>query len=138
MKNCYNLFVDLNENKNISNKVFDELTLNFHKQSLETKKPIDNDLLYKEGRELTFQKLQEYYKTNTSKYKGITDKDDVQIVLSSIEKDIRPSTMFYCNIEGFSSYCKEYKEYQEWVEKRNPERYKDNLNNNSAFDVKNM
>ena len=36
-------------------------------------------------------------------------------------------------------HCKDYKEYWEWVEKRNPERYKENTkSNNTNFDLKNM
>jgi hypothetical protein len=42
----------------------------------------------------------------------------------------------YYNLEGFETYLKDYKEYREWVEKRNPERYKNNTG--QKYDVKNL
>ena len=32
--------------------------------------------------------------------------------------------MLYFNLDGYSTYCKKYKEYWSWVDKRNEERYK--------------
>lgn len=40
--------------------------------------------------------------------------------------------------DGYSVHCKQHKEYWEWVEKRNPERYKDNMKGNVGYDHKNM
>ena len=40
------------------------------------------------------------------------------------------------NQQGYESYCRKYKEYQEWVAKRNPARYESNLKSN--YDVKNV
>jgi uncharacterized protein len=71
-------------------------------------------------------------------YKGITDKDDVQIVLSSIEKGLQPNTLFYCNIEGFQKYCLEYNEYWKWVSNRNDARYENTLTHGKQYDAKNM
>jgi len=39
---------------------------------------------------------------------------------------------------AYSTHCKDYREYQEWVENRNPERYKDNLKGEQGYDHKNM
>lgn len=71
-------------------------------------------------------------------YKGVTDKNDVQIVLSSIKKGAKPLCTFYCNIEGFQKYCKDYREYWDWVENRNEERYKTNIEVGKGYDTKNM
>jgi hypothetical protein len=71
-------------------------------------------------------------------YKGIVDKDDVQIVLSSVEKGLSPEVMFYCNFEGWQTYIKLYNKYWEWVENRNEVRYQDNLANGAQYDSKNM
>lgn len=71
-------------------------------------------------------------------YKGITDKDNVQIILTSIEKEAKPKCTFYCNREGFQHYCKEYASYQTWIEERNPIRYQENMDNEAAYDGKNM
>lgn len=38
----------------------------------------------------------------------------------------------------YSTHCKDYKEYQEWLEKRNPLRYSDNSKVDNSFDTKNM
>ena len=40
------------------------------------------------------------------------------------------------NQNGYESHCKRYKEYIEWVEKRNPVRYESNLKKN--YDSKNI
>jgi uncharacterized protein len=42
----------------------------------------------------------------------------------------------YYNLEGYETYLKDYKQYREWVEKRNPERYKNNIG--QKYDVKNL
>jgi hypothetical protein len=44
----------------------------------------------------------------------------------------------YFNKEGYSTYCKDYKAYWEWVEKRNDARYKDNAQHGKGYDGKNM
>lgn len=69
---------------------------------------------------------------------GVVDKDNVQIILSSVPKKIRPMTMFYANIEGFSKYCKEYKEYWDWEANKNVDRFNDNLAHGCLYDSKNM
>ena len=64
--------------------------------------------------------------------------------LSSIPKipeesqwyDIEQLGFMYYNLEGYETYLKDYREYQEWVKKRNPERYKNNLG--QKYDVKNL
>jgi uncharacterized protein len=71
-------------------------------------------------------------------YKGITDKDDVQIILSSIEKNETPALLFYCNIEGFQKYCNEYNEYWKWVSNRNEDRYENTMQHGKQYDAKNM
>jgi len=38
----------------------------------------------------------------------------------------------------YSTHCKDYREYQEWLEKRNPLRYEDNAKADNLFDTKNM
>jgi uncharacterized protein len=43
-----------------------------------------------------------------------------------------------CNQDGYSKYCKEYKEYWEWIEKRNDDRYNTNQQHGKNYDSKNM
>lgn len=71
-------------------------------------------------------------------YKRITDKDDVQIVLSSIGKEEKPVCLFYANREGFSKYCKDYKQYWDWEKNKNKERFNDNIKNGCLYNSKNM
>jgi hypothetical protein len=72
------------------------------------------------------------------KYNGVIDKDGVQVKLSSIDKDVAPITTFYCNIEGFSKYCKDYREYWDWEEKKNLDRFQTNIAHGKQYDSKNM
>lgn len=72
------------------------------------------------------------------KYNGIESVDGVQLKLASVEKGEKPIATFYCNIEGFSKYCKDYAEYWEWVAKRNEQRFVENASNEHNYDRKNM
>ena len=72
------------------------------------------------------------------KYNGIEDKDGVQIKLSSTHKNDIPICLFYCNVEGYSKYCKDYKEYWDWVEARNTARFVENSEPGMNYDRKNM
>jgi uncharacterized protein len=42
------------------------------------------------------------------------------------------------NRDGYSTYCKEFKEYWEWVEKRNDARYQNTIEHGKNYDAKNM
>ena len=59
-----------------------------------------------------------------------------EVRLSSIPKGEDSICFMSYNQSGYESHCKEYREYQEWVEKRNPVRYESNLNFN--YDRKNV
>jgi predicted nucleotidyltransferase len=59
-----------------------------------------------------------------------------EVRLSSIPKGEIPICFMIYNQNGYESHCKKYKEYQEWVQKRNPVRYESNLKSN--YDCKNV
>lgn len=59
-----------------------------------------------------------------------------EVRLSSIPKGEKPLCFMTYNQNGYESHCRKYKEYQEWVEKRNPIRYESNLKSN--YDRKNV
>lgn len=59
-----------------------------------------------------------------------------EVRLSSIPKGEMPICFMTYNQQGYESHCRKYKEYQEWVQKRNPARYESNLKSN--YDVKNV
>lgn len=72
-------------------------------------------------------------------FKGIVsgpDADDVQ--LSPVPKDLNPLAVMNFNKDGYSVYCKEYREYREWEEKRNQLRYRSTLSHGKNYDAKNM
>ena len=71
-------------------------------------------------------------------YSGIVHPDGKsnEVRLSSIPKGEAPICFMTYNQNGYESHCKKYKEYQEWVAKRNPVRYESNLKSN--YDCKNM
>jgi len=62
--------------------------------------------------------------------------NDVQ--LSSIPKGLPPLAVMHFNKDGYSLYCREYKEYWDWTEARNEARYQSTLSLGQNYDAKNM
>lgn len=72
-------------------------------------------------------------------YGGIIRKSDAnEVALSSIAKDVEPIALMSFNKSGYSKYCKDYKEYWDWVEKRNDARYTNTISHGKNYDAKNM
>ena len=61
-----------------------------------------------------------------------------EVSLSSISKGEKEKAYLYFNIESYSAYCREYREYWEWVAKRNETRYQGNQEHGKDYDAKNM
>lgn len=77
--------------------------------------------------------------TDGSWFRGITsgpDADDVQ--LSPVPKGLEPLAVMNFNKDGYSVYCREYREYKAWEEKRNQLRYQSTLSHGKSYDAKNM
>lgn len=71
--------------------------------------------------------------------KGIVQCEKANDVsLSSIPKGLQPIAVMSFNKNAYSTYCKEYKEYWEWVEKRNEARYENTLSHGKNYDAKNL
>lgn len=71
--------------------------------------------------------------------KGIySGPDSNDILLSSVEKGLAPVGSLYFNKDGYSIYCKDYKEYWDWVENRNDNRYRQTIEHGKNYDAKNM
>ena len=74
------------------------------------------------------------------KYRGLLDphNDSTQIRLTSIPKSdaIHPLCAFQFNTFAYTEHCIDYKRYWEWVAKRNPARYENNLGHD--YDSKNL
>jgi uncharacterized protein len=60
------------------------------------------------------------------------------ISLSSVEKGIEPIAILHFNKDGYSRYCKDYKEYWDWVAHRNDIRYEHTIDHGKNYDAKNM
>jgi len=61
-----------------------------------------------------------------------------QLRLSSIPKGEEPICNIVYNKDAYSSHCKDFKEYQEWIENRNEQRYVDTKQHGQKIDGKNM
>ncbi len=78
-------------------------------------------------------------KNKTIGYKGIMKKDTAtKVLLSSIPENEKPSGHLFFNQDGYVKYCKDYKGYWDWVEKRNQSRYQNNIAHGKNYDSKNM
>jgi len=72
-------------------------------------------------------------------YNGVMKKETATtVLLSSIPKEEKPITHLQFNQDGYVKYCKDYKEYWEWVDKRNESRYENNIQHGKNYDSKNM
>ena len=73
-------------------------------------------------------------------YGGIVHPDEFdksnEVRLSSIPKGEKPLFMMQYNKDAYTCHCREYKEYQEWVEKRNQKRYSKAVE--AGYNQKNM
>ena len=73
-------------------------------------------------------------------YGGIVYPDDVsksnEVRLSSIPKGEQAICFMTYNKDAYTCHCREYKEYQEWVEKRNQKRYSKAVE--AGYNQKNM
>lgn len=68
----------------------------------------------------------------------IKGKDSNDVCLSSIPKEAGQEALLYFNRNGYSTYCKEYREYWDWVDKRNDDRYENTKSHGKNYDAKNM
>ena len=79
-----------------------------------------------------------YHSTKHS-YSGVIRKEEANnVCLSSVPKGESPVGLLYFNKDGYSVYCRRYKEYWDWVQKRNDERYHTTMLHGKNYDSKNM
>ncbi|HEY5823378.1 MAG TPA: nucleotidyltransferase domain-containing protein [Cyclobacteriaceae bacterium] len=73
------------------------------------------------------------------KFKGIySDESGDDVSLSSVPGGITPKATMSFNKDGYSIYCREYRQYWEWVNERNSERYENTISHGKNYDAKNM
>ncbi len=79
------------------------------------------------------------YHSTKNIYRGIVQSCNASDVsLSSIPKGENQVAVLFFNKNGYSTYCKEYREYWDWIEKRNESRYQNNINHDKNYDSKNI
>ncbi len=73
-------------------------------------------------------------------YRGLVrDAETSQdVLLSAVPKGEKPVAYLSFNRNGYSVYCRAFREYWEWVEKRNAERYQNTVQHGKNYDAKNM
>jgi hypothetical protein len=87
--------------------------------------------------------LEMYHKSQLPEemwFRGIysEERESNDILLSSIPKGIAPITLLSYNKDGYSKYCRDYREYWDWVKDRNELRFQMNIENEKNYDAKNM
>ncbi len=76
---------------------------------------------------------------NIHGFQGLFRKDiSKDVALSSVPKGLLPKGYLFCNLDAFKKYNKEYREYWEWVAKRNESRYAETMEHGKNYDAKNM
>ena len=74
-----------------------------------------------------------------SELKGIVKSSEANdVCLSMIPAGMEPVAFMSFNKSAYSAYCREYKAYWDWVEKRNDQRYSSTLGHGKGYDAKNM
>jgi len=72
-------------------------------------------------------------------YRGMVKGDEsTDLLLSSIPKGEEPIGWMNFNKDGYKKYCREYREYQDWLANRNESRYADNVEHGRNYDSKNL
>lgn len=61
-----------------------------------------------------------------------------EVSVSKVPTGISPLAVMHFNKDGYSIYCKEYKAYWDWVEKRNDTRFEHNKSLGKNYDAKHM
>jgi hypothetical protein len=80
-----------------------------------------------------------HHSQSDRRFSGIFSGDDAdEVSLSSVPEGIQPKCILYFNKDGYSVYCKEYRQYWDWVELRNEERYENTVSHGKNYDAKNM
>lgn len=77
--------------------------------------------------------------TQQLQYRGIANSPlATELSLSSVPKGEQEVAHVYFNQEGYSAYCKQYREYHDWVKHRNEERFSNSTQHGKGYDAKNM
>lgn len=80
-----------------------------------------------------------YDESGSLGYKGIIQHEEAnQVSVSPVPEGEKSLAYLFCNLDAYSTYCKDYREYWKWVSERNEDRYNVNQNHGQNYDSKNM
>lgn len=113
-RDCYALFYDWEAHKCFSELVDVETREKYRNNKLKTSQPLGLG------------------------YKGLEVEKSNTLRLSGIPCGISPIYNIVYNESSYSVHCREYKEYQDWLENRNENRYTDFASHGQGLDGKNM
>ena len=73
-------------------------------------------------------------------YRGLLRDEETSqdVLLSAVPKGEEPVAYLSFNRNGYSTYCRVFREYWEWVAKRNTERFANTVQHGKNYDAKNM
>jgi hypothetical protein len=141
--------------------------MNWEKERVERKTPLDFVYLFNSGVSIKFQNYldnhqfkQEYcgltkvdhmkdiyslyydfdsfIKGNPSKFRGISLDTSNSIRLTGVPKNATCIGVVSFNKDEYSKHCRDYNNYQDWLSKRNTQRYVDTEEHGQKIDGKNM
>ena len=78
------------------------------------------------------------YLNNIENLNGIFNTDSNDVRLSSVPKDVIPVCTLFFNKDAYSRHCKDWLQYQDWLNNRNVQRYTDITNHGQSYDGKNL
>lgn len=79
------------------------------------------------------------YQAPAGTYRGlVSPKDPDALVFTSVPKEAEPIGWMHCNEDAYKAHCKAHREYWQWVEQRNEERYTTNASHGRGYDSKNL
>jgi hypothetical protein len=80
-----------------------------------------------------------YDESGSLPFSGVVrGEDSNDIALSSIPKGMPVLTYLSFNKDAYSQHCRDYREYHDWVAKRNETRYQNTLEHGKNYDAKNL
>lgn len=69
---------------------------------------------------------------------GIAHENSNQVVLTNVPKGEPIIAYLSFNKDGYSTYCRDHRQYWQWVARRNDHRYRGTLAHGQGYDAKNM
>ncbi len=97
---------------------------------------------YKLGESLYFYSILSMDSSNSPStkplYRGIVAEDSNDVRLSSVPKGAQSLTIINFNKSAYSHHCRQYREYETWLQERNTQRYVDVQGHQQKIDGKNL